>query len=100
MWLQISSGRGPDECELAVRLFQKSFQHECHARRIKTKVIETVNGNIKGNLKSTLLTLLLKNKEIILNIAKTVSQKQVKVFSKRRRSHLSFAPNKTAKFLI
>lgn len=36
MWIQISSGKGPDECELAVKLFLKAYQGECHKKQIKT----------------------------------------------------------------
>lgn len=28
MWIQISSGKGPDECELAVSLFLESYRNE------------------------------------------------------------------------
>jgi len=57
MWIQISSGKGPDECELAVRLFLESYQNECNKNKIKSTVIEAVPGRISGNLKSVLLSL-------------------------------------------
>lgn len=57
MWIQISSGKGPDECELAVSLFLKSYQNECKKNRIKVSVIDVVPGDISGNLKSVLLSL-------------------------------------------
>lgn len=57
MWIQISSGRGPDECELAVSLFIKEFQKECADKGIKTRVTDAEPGNIKGNFKSALLSL-------------------------------------------
>lgn len=57
MWIQISSGKGPDECELAVSLFLKSYQNECKNKGIITTVIDAVAGNILGNLKSVLLSL-------------------------------------------
>lgn len=57
MWIQISSGKGPDECELAVRLFLESFQDELNKNRIKAAVIDAVPGRISGNLKSVLLSL-------------------------------------------
>jgi len=34
MWIQISSGKGPDECELAVSLFLKSYRDECTGKGI------------------------------------------------------------------
>lgn len=57
MWIQISSGRGPDECELAVSLFMKEFQKECADKGIKTAVTNAEPGNIKGNFKSVLLSI-------------------------------------------
>ncbi|MFZ5966849.1 MAG: peptide chain release factor H [Bacillota bacterium] len=57
MWIQLSSGKGPDECELAVSLFLKSFQSECGNNGINIKVIDVVPGSISGNLKSVLLSL-------------------------------------------
>ncbi len=57
MWIQISSGKGPDECELAVSLFLKSYRNECRNKGIKTTVIDVVEGNMPGNLKSVLLPL-------------------------------------------
>jgi len=57
MWIQISSGRGPDECELAVSLFMREFQKECADKGIKTTVTNAEAGNIKGNFKSVLLSI-------------------------------------------
>lgn len=57
MWIQISSGKGPGECELAVSLFLKSYQKECRNKGIKTTVIDVVEGNTPGSLKSALLSL-------------------------------------------
>ncbi|HEY9061554.1 MAG TPA: peptide chain release factor H [Pseudobacteroides sp.] len=57
MWIQISSGRGPDECELAVGLFLKDFQKECTEKGINTQVLDAELGNKKGNFKSVLVSL-------------------------------------------
>jgi peptide chain release factor len=57
MWIQISSGKGPDECELAVSLFLESYCDECGSKGIKFEVIDAVPGNIPGNLKSVLLSM-------------------------------------------
>ena len=57
MWIQISSGKGPDECALAVSLFLESYQNECNKNKIKTTIIDAVPGRISGNLKSALLSL-------------------------------------------
>ena len=56
MWIQISSGNGPDECELAVRLFLESYSRECIKSNRKAAVIDAVPGGISGNLKSVLLS--------------------------------------------
>lgn len=57
MWIQISSGKGPDECELAVSLFLESYRNECDKNKIKATVIDAVPGRISGNFKSVLLSL-------------------------------------------
>ena len=57
MWIQISSGKGPDECELAVSLFLESYRNECSKNKVKTAVIDVVPGRINGNFKSILLSL-------------------------------------------
>jgi peptide chain release factor len=57
MWMQISSGRGPDECELSVSLFLKEYQKECIDNGINQRVIHAEPGNIKGNFKSIFISL-------------------------------------------
>lgn len=52
MWIQISSGRGPDECEFAVSIFVKKLLNENSTLR----VIDMVPGKISGNFKSVLLS--------------------------------------------
>jgi peptide chain release factor len=56
MWIQISSGKGPDECELAVSLFCKAYEKECGLADIKVSILDAVAGNISGNFKSILLS--------------------------------------------
>ncbi len=51
MWIQISAGRGPDECELAVGHFVNALLKE----NGNIKVVDAVSGNIPGNFKSVLL---------------------------------------------
>lgn len=53
MWIQISSGRGPDECELAVSHLVKTLLKENE----KVNVVDMVAGNITGNFKSVLLSI-------------------------------------------
>ena len=57
MWIQISSGKGPDECELAVSLFLESYKNECKKIKLKVAIIDAIPGCISGNLKSVLLSL-------------------------------------------
>ena len=68
MWIQISSGKGPVECELAVSLFLKAFENECNKNQIKTKSIDAVPGEISGNYKSVLLSLDCSEHQVIDNI--------------------------------
>lgn len=56
MWIQISSGKGPDECELAVSLFLKKYEKECSSNGVDMSVLDAVPGNITGNFKSVLLS--------------------------------------------
>jgi len=67
MWIQISSGKGPDECELAVSLFYKNYQTECEVSNIAVNILATVPGSIKGNYKSILLSVDGQNKEKLVN---------------------------------
>lgn len=56
MWIQISSGKGPDECELAVSLFCKAYENECRVSGIDVNILDAVPGNISGNYKSILFS--------------------------------------------
>lgn len=67
MWIQISSGKGPDECELAVSLFFKAFEKECRVSGVEVNVLAAVPGNIAGNYKSILLSLKGQNKEQLVS---------------------------------
>ncbi|MDP4182667.1 MAG: peptide chain release factor H [Bacillota bacterium] len=68
MWIQISSGKGPDECELAVSLFLKTYQKEYKNKGITTNVIDAVPGNMSGNLKSVLLSMECEEHEEFIHI--------------------------------
>lgn len=68
MWIQISSGKGPVECELAVSLFLKAFENECNKNQIKINIIDAVPGEISGNYKSVLLSLDCSEHQVIDNI--------------------------------
>jgi peptide chain release factor len=48
MWIQISSGKGPVECELAVSLFLHRFLKECHDQEIAIKLVSAIPG-VNGN---------------------------------------------------
>lgn len=67
MWIQISSGKGPDECELAVNLFFKAYEKECRLTGIAVNVLDAVPGSITGNYKSILLSVDGQNKEQLVN---------------------------------
>ncbi len=57
MWIQISSGNGPEECELAVSLFLQFYQDELARKHIRSEIIGITPGIIKGNMKSVLLSI-------------------------------------------
>jgi peptide chain release factor len=57
MWVQISSGKGPAECELAVSLFLKVFLNEINSLGIAAEIIAPVPGSHPGTLRSALLRL-------------------------------------------
>jgi len=57
MWIQISSGVGPDECARAVFLFAKELQQEFQTKGIDFKVIDNVAGGEKETSKSVLFSL-------------------------------------------
>lgn len=44
MWIQISSGKGPDECELAVSLFLESFRKECNKNKVRVRAFHIPTG--------------------------------------------------------
>lgn len=54
MWIQISSGKGPAECELAVTLFLNRFLKECHDQGIAIKLLSVIPG-ISGNTYQSVL---------------------------------------------
>jgi len=52
MWMQISSGKGPVECELAVAFFLKMLMKQNE----NTRVIDSIPGHYSGTYKSVLLS--------------------------------------------
>ncbi len=68
MWIQISSGKGPDECELAVSLFLRAFEIKCKKNQKIINIIDAVPGRISGNFKSVLLSLDCPEHQVIDNI--------------------------------
>ena len=57
MWIQISSGNGPDECCLAVRHFLKKILKEFEDKRISINIIDAVPGPQPETFKSVLISL-------------------------------------------
>jgi peptide chain release factor len=57
MWVQISSGKGPDECSLAVGLFLKTMKKEWSSKGISVEVVSAIPGNYSESFKSVLLSL-------------------------------------------
>jgi len=57
MWVQISSGTGPDECALAVGLLYKTLLKEWNGNNIRAEVVSSIAGNYPGSFRSILLSL-------------------------------------------
>ncbi|MBU1221912.1 peptide chain release factor H [Myxococcota bacterium] len=65
MWIQITSGQGPDECELAVTKFFEYLQNLVQSAGSKIDVLEISEGVKKGNLQSVLFSVPAEYSEII-----------------------------------
>lgn len=57
IWLQISSGRGPAECQLAVAKLTDVLMREARASGLACEVLDVVDGDARGAALSTLLSL-------------------------------------------
>lgn len=57
MWVQISSGQGPEECALAAGYFLKALLKECRAKNLQAEVLNTLPGKYDGDVKSVLLSI-------------------------------------------
>jgi peptide chain release factor len=56
MWIQISSGRGPAECQMAVYLFLEKIIKEFNSLNIENEIIGYENGDHPKACKSVLIT--------------------------------------------
>lgn len=56
-WLQITSGRGPEECCWVVHKLSQYIISEAKAKGIKTRIIERIAGNKPKTYKSVLIAL-------------------------------------------
>ena len=57
LWLHITSGRGPAECQLAVAKLALVLEKEAVKRGLACEVLETVEGGARDALLSALLSL-------------------------------------------
>ena len=57
VWLQITSGRGPGECQLAVAHLARVLSREARAAGLAVELIDSVDGNVAGGLLSALLSI-------------------------------------------
>lgn len=55
--LQLTANTGPEECCLAVRKALAQLLRECESVGVKTELLEHVNSDMAGNLRSVLLAL-------------------------------------------
>lgn len=56
-FIQISSGRGPEECEFAALKIMEIFIRDARKNKIKTSVIEINEGAKKNTIKSALISI-------------------------------------------
>ena len=56
MWIQISSGRGPIECERAVVLFTQTLIEELYREGCKAEIIDSESDNESETAKSVLIS--------------------------------------------
>jgi peptide chain release factor len=57
MWLQITAGRGPVECQLAVRKLADVLEREARVAGLACEVLDAVEGDARGAMLSALLSL-------------------------------------------
>lgn len=57
VWLQITSGRGPGECQLAVSHLARVLLVEANAAQLDAELIDSARGSIDGGLLSALLSI-------------------------------------------
>ncbi len=55
VWLQITSGRGPGECQLAVAHLARVLLDEAQAAHLDAELIDTTEGDARGALLSALV---------------------------------------------
>lgn len=55
VWLQITSGRGPGECQLAVAHLARVLLDEANAAHLDAELIDTTEGDARGALLSALV---------------------------------------------
>jgi peptide chain release factor len=56
VWVQITSGRGPAECQLAVGHLAKLLEREARVAGLTCEVLDAVEGDARGALLSALLS--------------------------------------------
>ena len=57
VWVQITSGRGPGECQLAVAHLARVLLDEAQAERLDAELIDSAEGDVSGGLLSALLSI-------------------------------------------
>ncbi|MBV4359619.1 peptide chain release factor H [Pinibacter aurantiacus] len=105
IYIQISSGRGPAECERVVAKVQQLFLKEAAVRSLSATVIDKTSGQINGTLQSTLLQLQGENLKAFVNewegTIQWIGKSPYRKFHKRKNwfvSVQSFSPSKEIAF--
>ncbi|MGD0898100.1 MAG: hypothetical protein ABR915_09720, partial [Thermoguttaceae bacterium] len=57
LWLQVTAGQGPAECQWVVAQVVEVLHHEAVRQGIACKLLESVPGDEENTLKSALLVL-------------------------------------------
>lgn len=56
IWIQVSSGRGPAECQLAVAKLADVLEREARGQRLAAELLDLVEGSVRGAARSVLLS--------------------------------------------
>lgn len=65
--IQITSGRGPEECTRVVAMVQELLMKDARKQNLNISVIDSVKGNFRGTLYSSMLLVEGNNLDVLIN---------------------------------